>query len=87
MPGATGQSRIGRIVPSFASNCDDSKRASSIRITGALLEMDWRECKSTLEQVEVLQKVKALSLIPQLSTAVTQQVADFFETDIKVVQK
>ncbi len=40
-----------------------------------------------LEREEVLQKVKALLLIPRLFMATTQQVAGFFEIDVEAVQK
>ena len=49
--------------------------------------MTKEERAAMLERVEVLQKVKALLLIPRLFMATTQQVADFFEIDVETIQK
>ncbi|MPN59466.1 hypothetical protein SDC9_207187 [bioreactor metagenome] len=49
--------------------------------------MTKEERAAMLERVEVLQKVKALLLIPRLFMATTQQVADFFEVEVDAVQK
>ena len=43
--------------------------------------------ETMLERVEVLQKVKALLLIPKLFLATSQQVASFFEVELSAVQK
>ena len=39
-----------------------------------------------IDRVEILDKVKALFLIPQLEMVTIQQVADFYEVDLKVIQ-
>ncbi len=49
--------------------------------------MTKEERAAMLERVEVLQKVKALLLIPRLFMATTQQVADFFEVEVDAVRK
>lgn len=39
-----------------------------------------------IDRVEILDKVKTLFLIPQLDMMTIQQVADFYEVDLKVIQ-
>ncbi len=50
--------------------------------------IDSRELRNrVIDRVEVLERVKALLLIPNLNMLTTQQVADFFEVDVEAVQK
>lgn len=44
------------------------------------------ERQKYINRVEVLEKVKKLFLIPQLNMMTIQQVADFYEVDLKVIQ-
>lgn len=54
-------------------------------------EMEFVENKSlrdqSVERVEVLEKVKALFLIPGLEMMTTKQVADFYEVDVDTIKK
>lgn len=50
-----------------------------------LTSLDLRE--KLVDRVEVLEKVKALMLIPQMECATINQVADFYEVENKIIQK